>query len=1279
MEKATQSNRNNNPSSGLLSWVSRRGFWLLFVSATLLAIGATWFAAQQKPHPDAFRVNASWHSPAAWLSAGFWLYPYERNAFKRLPVIRSDLKDVFVLGERVWAVGDDGLIIHSLDGGITWQQQRVNQPEPLESVEEKPQRQLIIAPEAGQQLKGNAQGISRAEDGLSDTEKRFREDLQSIFFIDVQRGWAVGYGGMILSTADGGKSWQPQASGTEARLYSVTFIDAQRGWVVGSGGTILSTADGGKSWQPQASGTEARLYSVTFIDAQRGWVVGSGGTILSTADGGKSWQPQASGREAWFNSVTFIDAQRGWVVGSDGTILSTADGGKSWQLQTSDTGILLSSVTFVDAQRGWAVGYGGTILSTADGGKSWQKQNSDTRVWLQSVMFIDARHGWAVGEGGTILSTNDSGKNWQLQSNNAEANLVDNDEMILSIADKEKDQHLAYQRYPAPWFYLVLLLVLLLYAATFGLRARQNRQAQQQPARSIANLGVSDQPAGPGRIDLVGSRQVALGLARFLTNENTQPPLTIAITGEWGSGKSSVMNYLHANLKREGFRPVWFNAWHHREEQNVLASILANIHQQAIRPWWQPAGLWFRMRMLWRRHWLWKLATLLTLLSTAFMLTWLMMTPDKWKDTLRYLRFVINIEQPVVLSERGFDQLCGNWAADQSHAGPADAALVGELLSGAWITPRLKPENNPVDETVAQKAVQEHAQQEAGFFSAQECAILHALHSQQRIKRNELNCRDEHSGANDDQSCYASPRAFLKIVEQKLGATLTHLDEQAIIAALENLSPESPVPFTREVVSLVTALFAALAFFVFKGMTLLGFAPVQMMQGILKQSGMVAQPGEKVGARQLFKKHFRRVTGLLGRRRLVLFIDDLDRCDKEHTRQVLEMTNFLSSSGELFIVLGMAPRYVLANVTLSYKDLAQAVHEADRFSDHAKANRQESSLGQGWFARHYLQKLIHIEVPVPKPETAQVLALLSFDGKTARTENDLEREEQREQYVDRFLSHAAKAMRILLLLGAVGAGVYYGNPVWHKIEPVSTGAPVVPVSSGMAAAEVAPEKMAATKMREQPDESGEQGAAFKEGVDYFDSRPLWIGLTAIAAFAGLGLLLFWAAQRLNRLHSWLDSYPLLVWFKPLLRRLKVMLMGPESTQDSQSFVDALRIWHPLIAQKSPTPRTVKAFVNKLRYMASRGDFATEAHHEAQMMALATIDHCYEDNVDEVIALMTQYLAEEFGLSKAYFEARWPDLASALNLHYKTFGAYPSAQDIAFYQAMTADICIHRQE
>ena len=59
------------------------------------------------------------------------------------------------------------------------------------------------------------------------------------------------------------------------------------------------------------------------------------------------------------------------------------------------------------------------------------------------------------------------------------------------------------------------------------------------------------------------------------------PPLTIAVTGEWGSGKSSLMNLLRVDLRRYGFRPVWFNAWHHQKEENLLASLLEMVRSQA--------------------------------------------------------------------------------------------------------------------------------------------------------------------------------------------------------------------------------------------------------------------------------------------------------------------------------------------------------------------------------------------------------------------------------------------------------------------------------------------------------------------------------------------------------------------------------------------------------------------------------------------------------------------------------------------------------------------------
>jgi photosystem II stability/assembly factor-like uncharacterized protein len=45
----------------------------------------------------------------------------------------------------------------------------------------------------------------------------------------------------------------------------VSFTDASNGWAVGSGGTIVHTSDGGLTWTPQNSGTSSGLSSVVFL------------------------------------------------------------------------------------------------------------------------------------------------------------------------------------------------------------------------------------------------------------------------------------------------------------------------------------------------------------------------------------------------------------------------------------------------------------------------------------------------------------------------------------------------------------------------------------------------------------------------------------------------------------------------------------------------------------------------------------------------------------------------------------------------------------------------------------------------------------------------------------------------------------------------------------------------------------------------------------------------------------------------------------------------------
>ena len=236
-------------------------------------------------------------------------------------------------------------------------------------------------------------------------------------------GWAVGTDGTILHTEDGGRSWEPQSSGTTVHLSSVAFATPQSGWAVGEKGTILHTEDAGATWKPQSSGTREHLSSVAFATSQSGWAVGPG-IILHTEDGGGTWKTQSGGSNASLRSVSFVTPQSGWAVGDGGIILHTKDGGGAWtgpsdMVLTSS----LSSVTFATRQSGWAVGLMGTILHTEDGGGTWKTQTDGSDASLRSVSFVRPQSGWVVGDGGTILYTRDGGGTWKEQQSGTTAQL----------------------------------------------------------------------------------------------------------------------------------------------------------------------------------------------------------------------------------------------------------------------------------------------------------------------------------------------------------------------------------------------------------------------------------------------------------------------------------------------------------------------------------------------------------------------------------------------------------------------------------------------------------------------------------------------------------------------------------------------------------------------------------------------------------------------------------------------------------------------------------------
>lgn len=97
--------------------------------------------------------------------------------------------------------------------------------------------------------------------------------------------------------------------------------------------------------------------------------------------------------------------------------------------------------------------------------------------------------------------------------------------------------------------------------------------------------------------DLLGRQPLVEALASMCADRSQGTPFTLALIGEWGVGKSSVMNLLRRRLEEEGnqgqFATVWFNAWEHENTGNMAAALA----QEVIRGLLSGLSTWQRLRL----------------------------------------------------------------------------------------------------------------------------------------------------------------------------------------------------------------------------------------------------------------------------------------------------------------------------------------------------------------------------------------------------------------------------------------------------------------------------------------------------------------------------------------------------------------------------------------------------------------------------------------------------------------------------------------------------------
>ena len=134
---------------------------------------------------------------------------------------------------------------------------------------------------------------------------------------------AVGSRGLVVVSADQGRSWKQASVPVQSDLLAVHFPTATTGWAVGHDGVVLRSDDGAAHWTKQL---DARGAAEVF---RRHYQARAGDPAAQRAIQQLEQNFKAGAAPPWLD-VWFENAERGWAVGSFGMLAATTDGGRTW-------------------------------------------------------------------------------------------------------------------------------------------------------------------------------------------------------------------------------------------------------------------------------------------------------------------------------------------------------------------------------------------------------------------------------------------------------------------------------------------------------------------------------------------------------------------------------------------------------------------------------------------------------------------------------------------------------------------------------------------------------------------------------------------------------------------------------------------------------------------------------------------------------------------------------------------------------------------------------------
>ncbi|CAM2169629.1 Glycosyl hydrolase [Paraburkholderia sacchari] len=284
--------------------------------------------------------------------------------------VQSDLTALsFVSARQGWAVGHDGVILHTADGGEHWVKQFDGNL--ANGVLTSAYRNRIAA--------GEKQLQPFLDEVVLNTKDGATLPFLGVYFENERTGYAVGSFGMLVETEDGGKTWNPWLDHIDnpgfLNLNDIREVGGQI-YIAGEQGKVYRLDQQKQRFVSVSPAYKGSLFHITGNDRFL-LAIGLGGTAFRSTDAGQTWEPVATGVRASLTSAALSHGGHVVVVVTvGGQVLYSADDALTFKAMQVDRPMMFADVVAGRDNQFVLAGYNGIeteVLGRVDNAAPVQK------------------------------------------------------------------------------------------------------------------------------------------------------------------------------------------------------------------------------------------------------------------------------------------------------------------------------------------------------------------------------------------------------------------------------------------------------------------------------------------------------------------------------------------------------------------------------------------------------------------------------------------------------------------------------------------------------------------------------------------------------------------------------------------------------------------------------------------------------------------------------------------------------------------------------------------